>query len=103
MKLPFSPAEPSRLHRLIQREASSLQHCAYERCHSRDLLYHVATEREAFTPAPRAASVQADKRFQEMVAHIKETKPEMSRCLSAYKARNNDSTGILYSPSPVMV
>eukprot|EP00435_Cladocopium_sp_Y103_P030483 s1378_g7.t1 len=69
-----------------------------------ELLYHLATERpEAPTPTPRASSVQADKRFQEMVAYIKENKPEMSRCLSAYKARNNDSTGLLYSASPVTV
>ncbi len=29
-------------------QASSLQHCAYEHRHSRDLLYHVAAEREAW-------------------------------------------------------
>lgn len=58
---------------------------------NRELLYHLATERpEAPTPTPRASSVQ-------------ENKPEMSRCLSAYKARNIDSTGLLYSASPVTV
>lgn len=73
---------------------------------SRDLLYHLADDRkEAQTPrTPRTTpSLQEDRRFQEVVAYIKETKPEMSRCLSAYKARNYDSTGLLYSSSPVLV
>ncbi|OLQ01350.1 hypothetical protein AK812_SmicGene15902 [Symbiodinium microadriaticum] len=44
--------------------------------------------------------MKADQRFAEVVAYMKEMKPEVRRCFSAYKARDYDSTGLLYNISP---
>jgi len=67
---------------------------------NRDFLYH--REETNAAPTPRAERAQqADQRFQEVVAHMKETKPEVTRCVSAYKARNH-CTGLLYNISPVL-
>jgi len=69
---------------------------------NRDFLYHREECQGAPTPRGQGRAQQADQRFAEVVAYMKEMKPEVRRCFSAYKARDYDSTGLLYNISPVL-
>eukprot|EP00440_Ansanella_granifera_P018003 gb/GFBE01019553.1/.p1 GENE.gb/GFBE01019553.1/~~gb/GFBE01019553.1/.p1 ORF type:complete len:332 (+),score=41.09 gb/GFBE01019553.1/:1-996(+) len=69
---------------------------------NRDLLYHNVESVAAATPRPSERAIKAEKRFDEMVSHIKAMNPDIQKRFIAYKDRNYDSVGLLDNCSPVI-
>lgn len=67
----------------------------------RELLHHNVTETPK-TPRVSARQVQADQRFKDLVAHIKEKNSETNQHYKTFKERNTHSTGLLENSSAVI-
>lgn len=74
----------------------------WTRSSSRDFLYHTVKEPQVATPRPSARQEKADRRFEEVVSHMKEFQPDARKHFDAFKARSYNSTGLLENHSPVI-
>eukprot|EP00441_Pelagodinium_beii_P037900 CAMPEP_0197639810 /NCGR_PEP_ID=MMETSP1338-20131121/14318_1 /TAXON_ID=43686 ORGANISM="Pelagodinium beii, Strain RCC1491" /NCGR_SAMPLE_ID=MMETSP1338 /ASSEMBLY_ACC=CAM_ASM_000754 /LENGTH=339 /DNA_ID=CAMNT_0043212585 /DNA_START=26 /DNA_END=1045 /DNA_ORIENTATION=+ len=67
----------------------------------RNLLHHETRSAET-APQRSERFIKADRRFEEVVAHMKDATPAMQKQFDAFKDRNYDSTGLLFNNSPVV-
>ncbi|CAE8620988.1 unnamed protein product [Polarella glacialis] len=68
---------------------------------NRELLHH-EEQATVMTPRTERLHAQADKRFVEMVTHMKEANPNVRKHFEQYKDRNQNTAGLLDNHSPVI-
>eukprot|EP00930_Biecheleria_cincta_P098291 TRINITY_DN89962_c0_g1_i1.p1 TRINITY_DN89962_c0_g1~~TRINITY_DN89962_c0_g1_i1.p1 ORF type:complete len:357 (-),score=49.40 TRINITY_DN89962_c0_g1_i1:79-1149(-) len=74
----------------------------WTRSSSRDFLYHTTKEPQVATPRPSPRQEKADRRFEEVVSHMKNFQPEARKQFDAFKSRSYNSTGLLDNHAPVI-
>lgn len=72
------------------------------RSSSSDFLYHTSKEPQVATTRPSPQQEKAERRFEEVVSHMKSFQPEARKQFDAFKARSYNSTGLLDNHSPVI-
>lgn len=74
----------------------------WTRSSSSDFLYHTSKEPSVATPRPSPRQQSANRRFEEVVSHMKNFQPEARKQFDTFKARSYNSTGLLDNHSPVI-